>query len=212
VDQSAHPFVPRDATATFVADRFAAALLDTVCYRDETTLVLAPDALVDVCTALRDEPALRYDYLADVTAVDWPDRTPRYDVVYHLLSLQTRERVRLKVRIGEEGEEHPEVPSVAGVWPTANWYEREIYDLFGIVFSGHPDLRRLVMPADWEGHPLRKDYPLTGIALPEPHWGGQVPFDQPLAPGTGSQTLRTPAGEPAPPAPDDPKPRRNSRR
>jgi NADH-quinone oxidoreductase subunit C len=190
VDQSAHPPVARDATAAFVADRFAAALHETVSYRGETTLVLAPNALVEVCAALRDAPSLRYDYLADITAVDWPERIPRFDVVYHLLSLQTRARVRLKVRVGEEGEDHPEVPSVCAVWPTANWYEREIYDLFGIVFNGHPDLRRLVMPADWEGHPLRKDYPLTGIALPEPHWGGQVPFDQPLEPGTGSQTLR----------------------
>jgi NADH-quinone oxidoreductase subunit C len=203
VAQESHPSAPRDATAAFVADRFADALRETVFYRGETTLVLAPAALVEVCVALRDAPALRYDYLADLTAVDWPDRTPRYDVVYHLLSLQTRARVRLKARVGQPEEDAPEVPSVVSVWPTANWYEREIFDLFGITFAGHPDLRRLVMPADWEGHPLRKDYPLTGFALPDPHWGGQVPFDQPLEPGTGRQTLRTPAA-PAPPAPEQP--------
>jgi NADH-quinone oxidoreductase subunit C len=211
VDEHEQQPAPRDATAAFVADRFAAALLETVTYRDETTLLLAPEALVEVCRALRDEPTLRYDYLADVTAVDWPERAPRFDVVYHLLSLQTRAYVRLKVRVGQPTEEHPAVPSVHEVWPTANWYEREIYDLFGIAFTGHPDLRRLLMPADWEGHPLRKDYPLTGITLPEPHWGGQVPLDQPLEPGTGRQTLRTPTAEPAPPPAERPAPRGRSR-
>jgi NADH-quinone oxidoreductase subunit C len=210
LDEHEQQPAPRDATAVFVADHFAAALLESVTYRDETTLVLAPDTLVEVCQALRDEPTLRYDYLADVTAVDWPERTPRFDVVYHLLSLQTRARVRLKVRVGQPEEEHPAVPSVHAVWPTANWYEREIYDLFGIAFTNHPDLRRLLMPADWEGYPLRKDYPLTGITLPEPHWGGQVPLDQPLAPGTGRQTLRAPTAEPAPPA-ERPAPRGRDR-
>lgn len=201
---------PRDATAAFVADHFAAALLETVNYRDETTLVLEPGALVEICAALRDTPALRYDYLADVTAVDWPDRIPRFDVVYHLLSLETRARVRLKVRVGQAEEDAPAVPSVQGVWPTANWYEREIFDLFGLIFTGHPDLRRLVMPADWEGHPLRKDYPLTGFALPDPHWGGQVPYDQPLQPGIGRQTLRVPTAAP-PPEPPRPEPRGRKR-
>ena len=79
---------------------------------------------------------------------------------------------------------------MVGVWPSANWYEREVYDLFGITFAGHPDLRRILMPMDWTTHPLRKDYPLSGFDLPEPHWGGQVPYD--TDPGVGSQTLRTP--------------------
>lgn len=191
---------PEHATATFVRERFPEALLEVVEFRGETTLVLTPEAIATVCRALRDARSLRFNFLADVTAVDWPEREPRFDVVYHLLSLETRAVVRLKVRVGEQDEDEPNVPTVTEVWPTANWYEREIYDLFGIAFTGHPDLRRILMPTDWEGHPLRKDYPLTGIMLPEPHWGGQVPFGQPLQPGTGQQTLRTPGGTSAPPA------------
>jgi NADH-quinone oxidoreductase subunit C len=100
--------------------------------------------------------------------------------------------LRLKVRVGKRGEEHPSVPSVTSLWPGANWYEREIYDLFGLTFAGHPDLRRIMMPPDWTTHPLRKDYPLAGFDLPEPHWGGQVPYD--TDPGVGSQTLRSADG------------------
>jgi NADH-quinone oxidoreductase subunit C len=191
---------PEHPAAALVRTRFPEALLEEVEFRGETTLVLAPAAIADVCLALRDASDLRFNFLADITAVDWPEREPRFDVVYHLLSLETRSVVRLKVRVGEPDEDEPQVPSVTSVWPTANWYEREIYDLFGIAFTGHPDLRRILMPTDWVGHPLRKDYPLTGITLPEPHWGGQVPFGAPLPSGTGQQTLRTPGGMPVPPA------------
>lgn len=197
---------PTDPTAKFVAERFGADLIEATVYRGETTLLLRPSAIATICLALRDEPSLRYNFLADITAVDWPERDPRFDVVYHLLSLETRAVVRLKVRVGAPDEETPEVPSVFAVWPTANWLEREICDLFGITFPGHPDhpnMARLLMPADWVGHPLRKDYPLTGFRLPEPHWGGQVPFNQPMPPGTGRQTLRTPAGSPEVPPPPD---------
>src|SRR5262249_52885765 len=120
----------------------------------------------------------------DITAVDWLEREPRYDVVYHLISLETRAVIRLKARVGVPADEDPagtpELPSVVGVWPTADFFEREIYDLFGIRFAGHPNLTRILMPSDWVGYPLRKDYPITGILLPEPHWGGQVPYDAPL--------------------------------
>lgn len=187
---------PENATATFVRQRFPEDLLEVTAHRGETTLVLRPEAIARVTEALRDAPELRYGFLADITAVDWPEREPRFDVVYHLLSLETRAVVRLKLRVGELDEETPEVPTVIAVWPAANWYEREIFDLFGIRFTGHPQMKRLVMPSDWVGHPLRKDYPLTGISLPEPHWGGQVPFGQPLPPGIGQQTLRTPGGTP----------------
>jgi NADH-quinone oxidoreductase subunit C len=109
-----------------------------------------------VCRLLRDDPALSYDLLADLSATDWPDREKRFEINYHLLSLHTRTRARLKVCVAE-GEA---VPTVVGVWSTANWQEREIFDMFGVPFDGHPDLRRILMPDDWEGHPLRRDYPL----------------------------------------------------
>jgi NADH-quinone oxidoreductase subunit C len=181
------------ATVAFVRERFAEAIVEVGEQHRETTIVLRPEALVAVCTALRDAPELRYTMLVDMTAVDWLERDPRYDVVYHLLSLETRGVVRLKVRVGDADNPSPEAPSVTSVWPAANWYEREVFDLFGIRFAGHPDLTRIQMPDDWVGHPLRKDYPLTGIRLPEPHWGGQVPFDQPLPPAVGEQTLRAPS-------------------
>lgn len=174
-------------TVETIREKFPQAVVETSEFRDEQTIVLKPESLVAVCAYL--QKRLRYDFLSTVTAVDWPDRVPRYDVVYHLLSLQNQCVLRLKVRVGERSEEHPSVPTVTGIWPAANWYEREIYDLFGITFTGHPDLRRILMPMDWTTHPLRKDYPLTGFDLPEPHWGGQIPYD--VDPGVGSQTLRT---------------------
>jgi NADH-quinone oxidoreductase subunit C len=209
---------PEDATAAFVRATFPGDLLEVSTYRGETTLLLRPEAIARVCLALRDAPDLRYNFLADITAVDWPERDLRFDVVYHLLSLQTRAVTRLKVRVGapadEDADEEPEVPTVTTVWPTANWYEREIFDLFGITFAGHPQMQRILMPSDWTGHPLRKDYPLTGISLPEPHWGGQIPFNQPLPPGIGQQTLRTPAGtaDLPPETPDGDRPGRSGRR
>lgn len=178
------------ATVTLVKERFPQAVLEAVEFRDEQTLVLQPASLLSVCAYLQKN--LRYNFLSTVTAVDWPERVPRFDVVYQLLSLSNQCVLRLKVRVGARGEEHPSVPSVTSLWPGANWYEREIYDLFGLEFAGHPDLRRIMMPPDWTTHPLRKDYPLTGFDLPEPHWGGQVPYD--VDPGVGSQTLRSTDG------------------
>jgi len=182
--------INRGATANAVTGKFPQAIVETVEFRGEQTIVLHPEHLVAVCTYLQKQ--LEYTFLSSVTAVDWPERIPRYDVVYHLLSIPRRSELRLKVRVGMRGEEHPTVPTVTVVWPGANWYEREVYDLFGITFTGHPDLRRILMPIDWTTYPLRKDYPLTGFDLPEPHWGGQVPYD--IDPGVGSQTLRTPGG------------------
>jgi NADH-quinone oxidoreductase subunit C len=178
------------STVALVQEKFPQAVVETVVFRDEQTIVLQPDYLTTVCAYL--QKTLRYNFLSTITAVDWPERMPRFDVVYQLLSLQHQCALRLKVRVGNKGEEHPAVPSVCAIWPGANWYEREVYDLFGIEFVGHPDLRRILMPPNWTTHPLRKDYPLTGFELPEPHWGGQVPYD--TDPGVGSQTLRTPDG------------------
>jgi NADH-quinone oxidoreductase subunit C len=181
------------STVEAVQSRFAPAVVEVVEHCNEQTIVLNPASLVDVCNYLKKQ--LQYNMLETITAVDWPERVPRFDVVYQLLSLPNQCFIRLKVRVGQRREEHPSVPSVTSVWPGANWYEREVYDLFGITFTGHPDLRRILMPIDWTTHPLRKDYPLNGFDLPEPHWGGQVPYD--VDPGVGSlyqQTLRTADG------------------
>lgn len=175
------------STVETIREKFPQAVVETVVFRDEHTIVLRPEHLTTVCAYLQKN--LRYNFLSTVTAVDWPDRLPRFDVVYNLLSIPNQCVLRLKVRVGKRGEEHPSVPTVTGIWPGANWYEREVYDLFGITFEGHPDLRRIMMPNDWTTHPLRKDYPLSGFDLPEPHWGGQIPYD--TDPGVGSQTLRS---------------------
>lgn len=178
------------STVEKVRQKFPQAIVETVEFRDEQTIILKPEDLVTVCSYLQKN--LQYNFLSSVTAVDWPERIPRFDVVYHLLSLPNQCVLRLKVRVGQRREEHPAVPTAVGVWPSANWYEREVYDLFGITFTGHPHMRRILMPMDWTTHPLRKDYPLAGFDLPEPHWGGQIPYD--TDPGVGSQTLRSPGG------------------
>jgi len=125
--------------------------------RGELTLVIRPDRIVAVCEFLKAERG--YRYLSDVTAVDWYPSEPRFEVVYHLYCHERRERLRLKCRLSGG---QPAIASVTPVWSAANWYEREVFDLFGIRFEGHPHLRRILMPEDWQGHPLRKDYPVTG--------------------------------------------------
>ncbi len=157
-------------TAQHLRKQFPGDVLDVKHWRSETTVVLRTAALVPVCRFLRDDPELRFDFLSSVTGVDrlaLPERSPRFEVVYHLYSLHTKRRVRLKVRV-DEGEA---VPSLTKVWPTANWHEREVFDLSGIRFTGHPDLRRILMPEDWEGHPLRKDYPVQAT----PKWWEEEP-------------------------------------
>ena len=127
--------------------------------RDEMTIYVAPAYLREVCVLLRDDASCPFNYLSDVTCVDWYPSEPRFEVVYHLLSISHRERLRLKVRLDGA---NPAVDTVTSVWPSANYFEREVYDLFGVRFTGHPYLRRLLMPEDWEGAPLRKDYPVEG--------------------------------------------------
>jgi NADH-quinone oxidoreductase subunit C len=121
------------------------------------TLVLPAGALIEVCTFLRDDPELDFVMLSWIAGVDYQPRVPRFETVYSLLSLSNALRFTLKVRVPEE---NPRVPSVVGVWPTANWLERETYDFYGIEFTGHPDLTRILLPEDWVGWPLRKDSPL----------------------------------------------------
>lgn len=137
----------------------AEAVEDAKAFRGELTLRIRRQSLRRTCEFLRDAPELRFLFLSDITAVDLHPNEPRFEVVYHLLSLDTAERLRLKVRVSSED---PKVDSLVPVWPCANAFEREVFDLFGILFEGHPYLRRILMPEDWEGHPLRKDYPTEG--------------------------------------------------
>jgi NADH-quinone oxidoreductase subunit C len=123
----------------------------------QTTVYVSRNELPAVARTLRDRPDLRFDLLVDLTAADFWPREPRFELVYILVSIEHRVRLHLKVRL--QGDD-AHVATVSGVWPAANWLEREVWDLFGIVFDGHPDPRRLLMPEDWEGYPLRKDYPV----------------------------------------------------
>jgi NADH-quinone oxidoreductase subunit C len=132
------------------------ATYEAVASVDFPTIYVPADRLVETCRALRDTPALRFEAIIEITAADYLPRHPRFEVVYHLLSVSNRQRVRLKVRAGA----NDAIPTVQGIWPGAGWPEREVWDMFGVIFDGHPDLRRLLMPEDWEGHPARKDYPV----------------------------------------------------
>jgi NADH-quinone oxidoreductase subunit C len=133
------------------------AVLDGKFDREELTLEIAPESIVAACAYLKNQQ--QFVRLSAVTAVDWYPQEPRFEVVYHLHSVERNERLRLKCRLPGA---NPEIDSVTAVWRGANWYERETFDLFGIRFRNHPDLRRIMLPEDWQGHPLRKDYPVTG--------------------------------------------------
>lgn len=146
-----------------LAERFGAAILETHAQRGDHTAVVTRAAIPDVLRVCRDDPALRFDLLMDLTAVDYltyPGREDgtRFEVVYHLYSIPENHRLRLKVPVDEDD---PVVPSAVPLWPIANWLEREVWDMFGIRFDGHPDLRRLLLYEEFEGHPLRKDYPVN---------------------------------------------------
>jgi len=151
--------VDRDAV---LIDKVKAAFRDkiisTTVHRGEVTHQVCASALRSMCTFLKTDPELRMNYCVDVVGVDYMGESPRFEVVYHLYSIPKRHRIRIKVRV-DEGEA---LPSVTSIWAGADWAEREVYDMFGIVFEGHPNMKRIYMAEDWEGHPLRKDYPLRG--------------------------------------------------
>jgi len=128
-------------------------------FRGEVTIEVPREHIVAAADFLASDSELKFSFLSDITGVDRFPVEPRFEVNYHLLSIEKRERVRLKVRVGTIS---PAVQTVTTVWPTANWHEREVFDLFGVRFEGHPDLRRILLPETWEGHPLRKDYPVEG--------------------------------------------------
>lgn len=137
-----------------IKKRFPSAITESVIFRNLPTLTVAREFLLEICGFLKAEEGGAYALLTDETAVDYPKREKRFEVVYLLYSFQRNDRLRLKVLVGE-GEP---VPSVVGIWPTANWLEREVYDMFGVHYTGHPDMKRLLLPDEWVGHPLRKDH------------------------------------------------------
>lgn len=143
-----------------LAARIRAELPETVLARGEVVAVVPREELVPTLERLRSDPETAFDLLAQVTATDWPGREPRFWLSYDLYSTVHRHRLRLKVGLPEAD---PRAPSVVGVYPTADWHEREVYDLFGISFEGHPDLRRILLPEGWEGHPLRKTEEIGGV-------------------------------------------------
>jgi NADH-quinone oxidoreductase subunit C len=149
----------------------AEAILQVTVDRGEITYYVDREHLVKICTTLRDEPALRFELCSSVSGVDYGVDIPqRLHSVYHLTSMTFRRRIRLEVCVDVED---AHVPSVVGVYPTADWQERETWDMFGIVYDGHPALTRILMPDDWDGHPQRKDYPLGGI--PVEYKGAEIP-------------------------------------
>lgn len=146
-----------------IQQQFGGALLETKVFANETTLIVRADALVAIARYLRDTSGLVYNYLSDISAVDYhpetrgPGGDGRFAISYHLYSMLYNRRLRLKVYVLED---EPTVPTLTVIWQAANWLEREIFDMMGITFEGHPDMRRLLMPTDWDGHPHRRDYPL----------------------------------------------------
>ena len=153
VDAANHPLVKK------LRDKFGGAVVEASEFLGQLSICIEPARIVEVCEALKDDPDTPFNYLSDLTCVHYPDnKGAPFQVVYNLYSISRNERVRLNVDTTAEG-----VDSVTSVWPAANWLEREVYDLFGVVFRNHPDLRRILLPPDWEGHPLRKDYPLEFV-------------------------------------------------
>ena len=150
--------LPVPAFITTLQSAIAGAIEHVAFWVGDWSLVVAAPRLPEVAAHLHDSEGALFDLCSDVTATDWPPRAERFDVVYALYSTRLRHRVRLKVRVADGGS----VPSITPIWPAADWLEREVFDLFGIRFDGHPDLRRILMPDEWQGHPQRKDYPLEG--------------------------------------------------
>ncbi|MFI7539652.1 NADH-quinone oxidoreductase subunit C [Actinoplanes sp. NPDC049599] len=149
---------------------FADAIEKVVVYRGELTLHIKPERIAEVCQIVRDDESLRFELCSSVDAVDYLGSDPRrFHISYQLTSMTYRRRVRLEAAVAEG----VSLPSVTSIYPTADWQEREIYDMFGVVFAGHPNLTRILMPDDWEGHPQRKDYPLGGV--PVEYKGAVIP-------------------------------------
>ena len=158
------------AEYALLSQHFADDIIASRLFRGERTIVVKPGSIVAICKALRDSPETNYNYLSDIVGLDrldfMDDSEDRFEVIYNLYSLGTFQRFRLKARVSEDD---PAIDTVEGVWPNANWGEREVYDMLGITFRNHSDLRRILMPDDWVGHPLRKDFPLGGEEIEFSH-------------------------------------------
>jgi NADH-quinone oxidoreductase subunit C len=157
-------------------EKFPSEVVHTHAMHGDDSAVLKKERLIEIAEFLRDDPGTRFEMLSDLTGVDYLGiKEPRFEVVYHLYSLTKKHRLRLKIEVLEETRpgEHPTVPSVVSVWKSALWMEREAYDLYGIYFAGHPDLRRILLYPEFEGHPLRKDYPIERRQPLVPPWPGR---------------------------------------
>jgi|SRR5215813_514104 len=153
IDAANHPLVRK------LRDKFGAAVLEASEFLGQLSICVERTRIVEICESLKNDADVPFNYLSDLTCVHYPDnKTAPFQVIYNLYSIPKNERVRLNVDTTEDG-----VASVTGLWPAADWLEREVFDLFGVVFQGHPDLRRILLPPDWDGHPLRKDYPLEFV-------------------------------------------------
>jgi NADH-quinone oxidoreductase subunit C len=148
-----------DASATLnrLTERFPGSIIETHSYRGNDTAVVRKEDILDICTLLRDDEALHYNFMMDLTAVDYLGKEPRFEVVYHLYSLKYNRRVRIKAMVSESD---CSIDSIVPIWIGANWFEREVFDLYGITFKGHPEMRRILLYEGFQGHPLRKDYPI----------------------------------------------------
>jgi len=145
--------------AAYIGEKLGGRIKDSIIAYGELTLVVEPDDIVEVLSFLKTDVQCQFFAFIDISGADYPAREKRFEVVYHLLSPRQNQRIRVKISTDED----TPVPSVVDVFPGANWYEREVYDLYGVLFSGHPDLRRILTDYGFEGHPLRKDFPLTGF-------------------------------------------------
>ena len=151
------------ALVELLKQRFASAVLETHAQHGDETVVVGAEHWKQVAQFLRDDPAASMDMLMDLTCVDFPDREPRFEVVAHFYSLNRGHRLRLKARVGDEDGDGAEIDTISDLWGSANWAEREAWDMFGVKFVGHPDLRRILLYPEFIGHPLRKDYPANKI-------------------------------------------------
>jgi len=151
------------ALVDLIKQKFPADVLETHSQRGDETVVVYAARWKDVARFLRDEPRADMSMLTDLTAVDFPDRSPRFEVVAHFYSLAKGHRLRLKARVGDSDGGNAEIETLSDLWASANWAERECWDMFGVRFAGHPDLRRILLYPEFEGHPLRKDYPAERI-------------------------------------------------